>query len=172
MEGIVRRRELIAGDKPLYFATNIICTGSNFFDTGFAPFSADNINRDFKISFRIRSFTPGTAQAVLLGCKYEGTLSGLSYPGIYVRRRNSYSQFEIGGYNYWTLNYADVIGHEVSMIRQNGGWTATIDGTMQALSVRSTVFNQNIVLGAGVQTNSNKFRYAICTFDYVRIEYI
>ncbi len=116
MDDFLRRRALIAATidpNLLYKATNIICTGTNFFDTGFAPFSTENINKDFKITLKVSSFTPGNAQAVLLGCKYEGTLDGLSWPGIYIRRQNSNSVFEIGGYNYTTVKLADFIGYEI-----------------------------------------------------------
>lgn len=78
--------------KILYQARNLACTGSNVFDTGFAPFSAENINKDFRITIRISSFTKTSGsnnQDVVLGCKYEGTKNGQQYPGIYIRLFNS-----------------------------------------------------------------------------------
>lgn len=118
MDSFLRRRAIIAATidpNLLYKATNIVCTGSNFFDTGFAPFSEENINKDFKITFKVSSFTTGNAQAVILGCKYEGTLNSLSYPGIYVRRQNSNAKFEIGGYNYTVVDLNNFVGYEICM---------------------------------------------------------
>jgi hypothetical protein len=155
--------------KILYIGHNLECTGSNFFDTGFAPFSTD-ANTDFKITLRMSSFTPDVAQAVILGCKYEGTLSGQQWPGIYVRV-NGTTKLDVGGYSYYQPTIASVLNKNMYIWRTGGKWYAQIEGeTQHSLSVRVATFNQNIVIGAGVQTNGTKFRYAKCTIDYVRIE--
>ena len=157
----------------LYLARNLVCTGSNYFDTGFAPFSSENINKDFKITIRFNSITFKNKQDVFLGCKYEGKLNNLDYPGIYIRRRNTYNDIEIGGYNYYNPALNVVLNHNVQIWRSGTTWKAIIDGqTERTLSVRSTTFNQNILLGAGEQTNGVKFRNGTCNIDYVRIEYI
>lgn len=169
----LRRQAMTANDEKLiYRARNLVCNGSNFFDTGFAPFTSDNINKDFKITIRLSSIIQDNQQNVILGCKYEGTLNGLSYPGFYMRiERNSQTKIEIGGYNYYTPNISDLLSKNIFFWRKNGVYKCYIDGlTEQTLSVRSTQFDQNIVIGAGVQTNGTKFRYSNCTIDYIRIE--
>lgn len=157
----------------LYIARNLVCTGSNVFDTGFAPFSSANIDKNFKITIRMASVGTVTAQEVFLGCKYEGTLNGLSYPGIYFRRNGSKQSADIGGYNYYQPAISTLLGKNLYIWRKSGNWYAQIEGqTQRTLSVRSTTFDQNIVIGAGVQTNGTYFRYSHCNIDYVRIELI
>ena len=171
----LRSKVMTAKDpRIVYLARNLVCDGATTFDTGFAPFSADNIDKDFKITIRLKTFDTTTAsQGVVLGCKYEGTLNGQSYPGIYFRRYNATGQFDIGGYNYWRPQINTVVGNNFYIWRESGSWYAQIDGqTRTSLSVRSTTFNQNIVIGAGVQTNGTYFRYSKGVIDYVRIEYL
>lgn len=158
--------------KILYIAKNLVCDGSNFFDTGFAPFSTDNASTDFKITIRLSSYTPKENNDVVLGCKYEGTLSGQQWPGFYIRRSGTSStQFDIGGYNYYKPTIASMLNKNLYIWRTSGNWYAQIEGdTQRSLSVRAATFDQNIVIGAGVQTDGTKFRYSKCTIDYVRIE--
>lgn len=159
-------------ENTLYLGKNLVFDGTNFVDTGFAPFTTNNANVDFMITMRLSSFTDDVAQAVILGCKYEGTLSGQSYPGIYVRR-SSATQFEMGGYNYAKVNISNVLNTNIYIWRKSGSWKYKIgNGSAGDLSVRVATFNQNIVLGAGVQTSGTKFRYSKCKIDYIRIELI
>lgn len=176
----IRRKVLISKRKTniIYYKKNIVCTGSNFFDTGFAPFSTTNANVDFKITFKINSFEyagTGTSQDTLFSCKYEGTLSGQQWPGFLIRKKSSTSTqiFEIGGYNYYNINIADALDKEISIWRQNGAWKCQVENeTVQNLNVRVATFNQNIIIGSGEQTNGTKFRNAKVIFDYFRLEYI
>lgn len=161
--------------KILYQARNLACTGNNVFDTGFAPFSAENISKDFRITIRISSFTKTSDSNnldVILGCKYEGTKDGQQYPGVYIRLYNSnQNQFQIGGYNYWQPNITDVLGNILYIWRKDGVFYGQLEGgTRNTLSVRSTQFDQNIILGAGEQTNGTNFRYSTCTIDFIRVE--
>lgn len=156
----------------LYVGRNLVCAGNNIFDTGFAPFSSDNINKDFKITIRIKQVTSPKNNNVVLGCKYEGTTGGQQYPGIYLRYYNT-TTFDIGGYNYYRPTIASVVGNNLYIWRESGTYYAQIDGgSRTTLSVRVATFNQNIVIGAGIQTNGTPFRYSKCVIDYVRIEYI
>lgn len=161
----------------VYQARNLSCTGGNVFDTGFAPFSAENIEKDFKITLRITSFTKTAGsgnQDVVLGCKYEGTKNGQSYPGIYIRLyNNNTTLFDVGGYNYWRPKVDDVLGKNLYIWRESGTYYGQIDGdTKRTLSVRVANFDQNIILGAGQKTNGTYFRYSKGVIDYVRIEYL
>lgn len=158
--------------KIIYLAHNLVCDGTNLFDTGFAPYSHENINKDFKITIRMGRITYTTNQAVLLGCKYEGTLDGQQYPGIYFRVQNN-TTVEIGGYNYYKPRISAVLGKNLYIWRRSGAYYALLDGmTRQTLSVRSTEFDQHIILGAGQQPDGTYFRNSNCAIDYVRIEYI
>ena len=171
----LRRRVALARDeKIIYFAKNLVCDGTNFFDTGFAPYTAENKNKNFKITIKISSFDSSSEnQAVVLGCKYEGTISGQQWPGFYVRRYNQIASFDIGGYNYYRPNFSDVLNKEMVISRINGVYKCQVEGkSEQTLSVRVAEFNQNIVIGAGVQTNGTKFRFAKCVIDYIQIEYL
>lgn len=160
-------------DKLIYLGRGLKCTGSNFYDTGFAPFSADNINKDFKITIRLSSFTKAEAQAVVLGCKYEGTIGGQQWPGIYIRRKQSTDSLEFGGYNYPYYTIASMLNTNFYIWRQSSTYYGQLEGNnVQTLPVRVASFDQNIVIGAGVQTNGTKFRYSICDIDYVRIEWL
>ena len=167
----LRRQVMMATDpKVIYLARNLVCTGSNFFDTGFAPFTEENMNKDFKITIRLSSYTPYGSQSVILGCKYEGTISGQQWPGIYVRQKNN-TTFEVGGYNYQNYTISNLLNKNLYIWRKDGKYYSQVDGeAVKTLSVREAVFNQNIVLGAGVQTNGTKFRYSKCTIDYIRVE--
>ena len=167
------RRNVMAATDPrvIYLARNLVCTGSNFFDTGFAPFSSENMDKDFKITMRFSSFTGANKQDVVLGCKYEGTISGQQWPGIYVRQLNATS-FQVGGYDYQIYTISSLLNKNLYIWRQSGKFYSQLEGeAIKTLSVRVAVFNQNIVLGAGVQTNGNKFRYSNCVIDYIRIEW-
>lgn len=171
----LRRRVALARDeKIIYFAKNLVCNGTNFFDTGFAPYTAENKNKDFKITMRLSSFDSTTEnQGVVLGCKYEGTISGQQWPGLYFRRYQTSTSFDIGGSSYYRPTFAQAIGKDIRIWRKNGVYKCLIEGlTEQTLAVRVAEFNQNIVIGAGVQTNGTKFRFAKCVIDYIRIEYI
>lgn len=158
--------------KILYLARNLICDKATVYDTGFAPFSTENIDKDFKITIRIKSFDSSNANNdVVLGCKYEGTISDQQWPGIYIRKQNS--TFNVGGYNYWTPAINSVLGNNLYIWRESGIWYAQLDGgTQQTLSVRVANFDQNIIIGAGQQTNGSYFRYSKGVIDYVRIEYL
>lgn len=162
--------------KILYLARNLVCDGATVYDTGFAPFSTENANKDFKITMRIKSFDDANnGLAVLIGCKYEGTISGQQWPGIYVRKTNTNPKtaFEVGGYNYYKPEIIDVVGQCFYIWRESGNWYAKIgDGNQRTLSVRVANFDQNIILGAGQQTNGSYFRYSKGVIDYVRIEYL
>lgn len=176
----IRRKVLISKRKTniIYYRKNIVCDGTNFFDTGFAPFSTANANVDFKITFKVNFFEytgTGKNQDTLFSCKYEGTLSGQQWPGFLLRKYDSASvhSFEIGGYNYWRIGISDMLNKEVTLWRQNGEWRCQVEnGAVQNLSVRVATFNQNIIIGAGEQTNGTKFRNAKATFDYFKLEYI
>ena len=175
MDLLERRRIILPNSENLlYDRSNLVCDGSNYFDTGFAPFSATNYNRDFKIVIKFAEIpTQSTAQAVYLGCKYEGTLNGQSYPGFYIRRTTSTTNVDIGGYSYYTPSAASLVNKDIIFWRRNHTYYVKVgSATPVQLNVRETQFDQNIVIGAGVQTNGTKFRYGICTFDYFRIEYI
>ena len=66
-----------------------------------------------------------------------------------------------------------VIGNNFYLWRQSGKYYAKINnGTTTTLNVRSTQFDQPLIIGAGLQTNGTYFRYATCVIDYVRIEYL
>lgn len=159
-------------ENTIYLGKNLVFDGTNFVDTGFAPYSSENANTDFMITMRLSSFTDGVAQAVILGCKYEGTISGQQWPGIYVRRSSS-TKFELGGYNYAKVNISDVLNKNIYIWRTSGQFYYKVDnGTATKLNVRVATFNQNIVIGAGVQTNGTKFRFAKCVIEYIRIEYL
>lgn len=169
----LRRQVMMATDpKVIYLARNLVCTGLNFFDTGFAPFTEENMNKDFKITIRLSSYTPYGSQSVILGCKYEGIIGGQQWPGIYVRQKNN-TTFEVGGYNYQNYTISNLLNKNLYIWRKAGQYYSQVDGeAVKTLSVRKAVFNQNIVLGAGVQTNGTKFRYSKCTIDYIRIEWL
>lgn len=162
-----------ADEKLIYIGRNLLCNGNNFFDTGFAPFSNENINKDFKITIRLKAFTPSENQAVILGAKYEGTIGGQQWPGIYFRQQNTGSTLEIGGSSYIRNNASVLLNKNIYIWRKSNTFYMQIDGgTSSTFQVRSTQFNQSIVIGAGVQTNGTKFRYSKCTIDYIRIEVI
>lgn len=167
----LRRQVMRAKDpKILYIGKNLVCDGATFYDTGFAPFSTDNANTDFKITIRLKSYSYVVAQAVVLGCKYEGTTGGQQWPGIYIRA-NGNTKFDVGGYNYYQPTVASMLNKNFYIWRTGGDWYAQIEGdTQKTLAVRVAPFNQNIVIGAGVQTDGSKFRYSNCVIDYVRIE--
>ena len=167
----LRRQVMRAKDpKILYIGANLVCDGATFYDTGFAPFSTQNANTDFKITIRLKQYTYDVAQAVILGCKYEGTLSGQQWPGIYIRA-NGTTKFDVGGYSYYQPTVASLLNKNFYIWRKGGTWHAQIEGENQrSLSVRTATFNQNIVLGAGVQPDGTKFRYSNCVIDYIRIE--
>lgn len=158
----------------IYLARNLVCTGSNFFDTGFAPFYGDTANSNFKITIRIGSAGTNANQSVVIGCKYEATLSGQQWPGFIFRFQTTKGKFDVGGYNYWTPTITSVIGKNICLWRTGGKWYGELEGegTVHPLSVRLATFNQNIVIGAGEQPDHTKFRYSTCNIDYVRIEYI
>lgn len=158
----------------IYLARNLVCTGSNYFDTGFAPFYGDTANSNFKITIRIKSAGTNANQSVVIGCKYEDTLNGQQWPGFIFRFQTTKGTFDVGGYNYWTPTITSVIGKNIYLWRTGGNWYGQIEGeaTIQTLAVRVASFNQNIIIGAGEQTNHTKFRYSNCVIDYVRIEYI
>lgn len=169
----LRRQAMRVKDpKILFIGKDLVCDGATFYDTGFAPFSMDDASTDFKITMRLSSYTYDVAQAVILGCKYEGTLSGQQWPGIYVRA-NGNSKFDVGGYNYYQPTVANLLNKNFYIWRKGGKWYAQIEGeTQRSLSVRVATFNQNLVIGAGVQPDGSKFRYSKCVIDYIRIELI
>ena len=167
--------EVKNNDDVVYKAYNLVCDGSTYYDTGVNLFSAENIDKDFKITMKVSYFTPtegSASQDVILGNKYEGSIGGASYPGIYFRLNstNNY-QFQIGGYNYYVVSTGSVIGKELCIWREDGTYYAQIEGDVRkTLSVREAVFDQNLTIGAGIQTDGTYFRYSTCTFDYIIVE--
>lgn len=169
----LRKNVMTAKDENIiYMKRNLVCDGSTYFDTGFAPFSSADIDTDFKITIRLKQVTSPAQNNVVLGCKYEGTISGQQWPGIYFRYKNT-TTFDIGGYNYYTPAINDVVGKNLYIWRKSGSYYAQIENnTPVALSVRSATFNQNMIIGCGEQTDGSHFRYSNCIIDYIRIEYL
>lgn len=156
----------------IYVARNLVCNGATAYDTGFKPFYGDDASADFKITIRIGSTGSNAANNVIVGCKYEATISGQQWPGFYIRYTTN-NALQIGGYDYWTPTVASAVERNLYVWRTDGNWYAQIDDeTVQTLSVRTAEFNQPIVIGAGVQTDGTYFRYGKCVIDYIRIEYI
>lgn len=174
----IRRDVMVATDpNVLYLARNLVCDGTNWFDTGFAPFSTENANTDFMITIRFSTFetVAGSGnQESLFTCKYEGTLSGQQWPGFLARKNNVGGTMQIGGYSYWQPNVRTLMNHNLYFWRKSGKFYAKSDsdGITHTLSVRVATFNQNIILGAAEQTNGTKFRYGKTNIDYVRLELI
>lgn len=172
----LRRDAMHANDEKLiYRARNLVCRGNNFYDTGFAPFSSENINKDFKITVRMSSFSGDYGmQNVVLGCKYEGTLNGLSWPGFYWRLNAQANSMELGGYNYYTFSVNSALGNNLFIWRKNSIYKCDflVGASEQTLSVRSTIFDQPILIGAAMKPDGSKFRHSRCTIDYICIEYL
>lgn len=158
----------------IYIARNLVCDGSNFFDTGFAPYSSGNINKDFKITMRLSSITLTGNQDTVLACKYEdGTLGGQSYPGFVIRRNSTGSTLQVGGYNYWTPQAASLVDTNLYLWRASGSYYAQLEGgSVTTLSVRSTTFDHTILIGATRNASDSKMRYGYMDVDYIRIEYL
>ena len=161
----------------IFEAKNIILTGSNYIDTGFQAFSSENINRDFKITIRASELTYTVSTCVIIGCKYEGSVNGVSYPGFYYRFNGSNSasvQVSTAGNRSTNYNLSTVLNKNMYIWRTN---TTTLhsmleDGTDQTLTINSTTFDRNLLIGAGMQGNGTLFRYVKGTIDYIKIEYI
>ena len=163
----------------IYVARNLVCDGTNWFDTGFAPFSTDNANVDFMLTIRFNTFetvSGSGGQESLFTCKYEGTLSGQQWPGFLIRRKSGGGglYFDIGGYSYWQPTIAALKDSNLYFWRKSGTFYAKSDsdGVTHTLSVRLATFDQNIIIGAAEQTNGTKFRYGKSNINYVRLEYI
>ena len=164
--------------RTIFLARNLVCDGTNYFDTGFAPFSTANASTDFKLTIRFNNFVKISAsgnQDSIFTCKYEGTLSGQQYPGFLLRNRSTGggTAFEIGGYNYYYAAHANWLSKNVYFWRQSGTFYSQIEGAaVQTLSVRVATFNQNIIIGAAEKTDSTKMRYGKFDLEYFRLEYL
>lgn len=187
MDGFMRRRALMSvsatDPKLIYEAHNIILTGSNFVDTGFKPYSSENHDRDFMITIRYSQIEPVSEKtAIICGAKHEGTLSGVGYPGFYYRFLGSSAQWKthiqlaLSGSNAYNFTKPATTYENVNFyIRRVGGvFSVQMDGdTEHVLNVATVpVFDNSVLIGAGVQTNGNHFRYTKGTIDYFRIEYL
>lgn len=181
--GILRRREMMvqqSSDPNLIFeARNIVLTGSNFVDTGFNAFSAENINKDFKITIRMSEMIWVNGSATIIGNKYEGSIGGKSYPGFYFRYMNGASgtnkcQVSTSSSVGYNINNADVVNKNLYIWREGTDKLYSYyDGiSTKTMNLNSAVFNQNMMIGCAIQANGVKFRYAKGTIEYIRIEYI
>ena len=135
--------------KTIFLARNIVCDETVAIDTGFKPFSTD-ASTDFKITIKLSAATHHTNQAVVIGCKYEGTTGGQQWPGFYVRFSNA-TTFEIGGYNYWKPAISTVVGHNLYIWRKGGSWKAQIDNikldpikVLKGIKKNIRIINNNI----------------------------
>mgnify|MGYP006958182182 CR=1 FL=1 len=176
---LVDRRNIILAETEnlIYERYNIVCDGTNCFDTGFAPFSSGNINKDFKISIRLSSFTStgNSNQDAIVACKYEdGALNGLNWPGFTIRKKsNGATTLEVGGNNYWTPTVSSVLNKHLYIWRTSGNYYGQIEGgTQQTLNVRSTTFDHHILIGATQNANGTKMRNSKGNIDYIKIEYM
>lgn len=165
-------------DRTIYLARNLICDGTNWFDTGFAPFTTENKNKDFRITLRFHNFivTSSAVQDTIIACKYEdGSYGGQFYPGFIIRKLASNSTtIQVGGYNYWQPTIATVQGHNLYLWRKSGSFYAKsdYDGITRTLSVRVANIDHHILIGATQDKNSAKMRFGKFTMDYIRVEYI
>lgn len=175
-----RKKYLDGGNTNLiYEASNLVLTGSNYFDTGFMAYSSENFNKDFKITVLCANDVISTGDtSVVLGCKYEGTTGGKSYPGFYFRFGSGQyrNDLELSSSSSVRIRKpkGDFLGKTVYMSRRGGKWYLQIeDGAEESITPNNaTVFNQSLLIGAGMQTNGNIFRYTKGTIEYVKIEYI
>lgn len=178
MDGISRRRELLATQKDpsiIYEAKNLTLTGTNRFSTGFAPFSAENINKDFELRFYVENVDMTIdRQYTIIGGKYEGTINGVSYPGFYCRRvTDSTTDTEVSGNGYWRMEKENMLDCEFFVNRIGGVWHYGNDkGMYSEFQVRSTVFDQELIIGAATRPNGTFFRYGKFTARYITVKYL
>ena len=181
MDGILRRRGIIASAKPkdqslIFEAKNVTLTGANYIDTGFMPFSEANINRDFEITFLIDNVVVTERNYTIVGCMYEGTVGGVQYPGFVARGLSNSGTtptgVEVAGYQYnrWGT---EPIGHEFKIKRINGVFTTeAYTGATGTVAVHSTVFNQKLLVGAAQRPDGTLFRYGKFDLRYITVKYL
>lgn len=171
-----RRNALIGGKDPyiIYEKYNLSTDGTNFIDTGFAPFSEENANKDFMITVNFKSITYIENQGVFLGCMKEAS----PYPGFVCRfSGGSQTNFQICGsdggktYSSFADNYLNT---NLYLIRKDGIFSVQMDGDTKPTTIKTVfdTFDQNLLIGCGEQTSGTKFRYSGCEINYIKIEII
>ena len=146
-------------------ADEYIFDGTQYEDTGIYLFSAKNHNKDFVISFKIKSYTyESTKQNTILSAINE---VGNPYQGFVFRMHKTESKYELEANSTKSLeahklyNLEDV--HDVIIKRTNNILYINIDngGDTQIIDYSSLkqTHNYPLTIGVGLDKNFNKWRY-------------
>ena len=160
------------GDAWEYSGDNVF-DGTNYIDTGIYLFSAQNISKNFEISFEIKSRTFTEPYAVMIGAMDE---SGSPWPGIVYRTKNETNDHFIANSSsvkrektYSSSKIQKVIIKRVNngiYISFNDGDNVYIDNYS---SMVSKPFDVPLTIGAGLDGDLNPFRYFTGTLSNIKI---
>lgn len=171
MDLVIRRNTLLAGinnKKLIYEGKNLVFDGTNFIDTGFAPYSEENIDKDFQIIFSLHNAV-FTSMGTIINALREVT----PYPGFCFRFPRNYDYVEITGTEdkEVTSKYND----KKFIIRRRNGIISLIfedkEPFIPSLATR-TIFDNHLILGCSEHNGNEKWRFFKGTIGYIRIEYI
>ena len=140
-----------------------IYDGKKYIDTGVKPFTKENANKDFEVSFDLLEFNtndqPGETQATLFACKLE---SG-NYTGMVVRRINSNLEFR---HKFGNNNKGHTFSpnhHSIKITRKSNivyfSYNDKPLEKIQDMEGFTEYFDHSIWIGAAQDSNGEPFRY-------------
>lgn len=156
-----------------YIGENLTFDGTNYIDTGIPLFSPQNISRDFEVIINVASTSWTASQETIFAAMYEVS----PWPGFVFRRNTTSNLFQIAAKSsVVTPAFASIVGHDFHIARINSHYyywyddneSSKVDFTSK---VDATTFEQNAVVGAGMQSNGTAFRYWHGTLNYLAIKW-
>ena len=151
-------------------------TNGKYIDTGIALYSAENLSKDFEISFTISNYTASQQennsgdnnQNTIMNSKTENQTTN---PGVVFRRKGN--QFEFRSFSTSSVvNYS--AGTTYKIARINKKIYTSVNGSDYTLLDDNTSFNSpfdlTVWFGASKNASGVPFRYAKCTLSNIYIK--
>ncbi len=145
----------------------LVFTGTNYYDTGVYLFSAENIGKNFDISFDV--INVGNNQSNLASV-FNSMLEVAPYPGFVLRYSNGHYEFNSPGIS--TINVDLANANKILLKRYNDVYYIQInDGELTEIGVyeANTTFDVPLTIGASLDGNGNPWRYFVGTLANISV---
>ncbi len=143
-----------------YYKSSETFDGTNCInDTNISLYSADNVSKDYEISFEIVSNGSNSNQATLMNAMYEVN----PWPGVLIRTTGSQFEFDMnGGSKSYNKKYTAATTKKVMYKRKNGKiYIGVNDGELIEATDHSsiTTFNTPVTFGCSLTSSNQPQRY-------------
>lgn len=151
-------------------------TGFNNVYTPVKPFSEENFQKNFYVSFEIKEDNSTVFQSTLVNAKLEN--EGKGYPGFVFRKTTSYYEISanVDDKVYKRISNLPLTTQKVEILRLNKKLYYRLDENkfieLLDFSSFTNYFDEPLVIGSSINSNGNPQRYFIGTLSNIVVEYL